>query len=140
MTFIKRHDTNAVPTGLRQWFIVHFFVDVIFAIPLFFMTETVLNIIGWPGIDPFAARLLAAALFGIGTESFLGRNGSIELLHGMLNLKLIWSFFAVVGIVVTMITKPEYLNALAWATLFTFLFFLLLWSYWKLYLLCKAEK
>jgi len=137
LTFTKKYGTSAVPPGLRQWFIIHFIVDVIVAIPLFFMTETILTTIGWPGIDPFATRLLAAALFGIGTESFLVRNGSIELFHGMLNLKIIWSSFAVAGITVTMITEPEYLNALAWATLFTFLFFLLLWSYWKLYLLRK---
>ncbi|MBS4030122.1 MAG: hypothetical protein KGZ63_01680 [Clostridiales bacterium] len=128
--------TNAltVPNGLRLWFIIHFVVDITFAIPLFFIPETVLGIVGWPNVDPLATRLVAAALFGIGTESFLGRNGSVERFQGMLNLKIIWSVFAVMAIAITMVTHPLYVNVLTWAGLVIFSFFLLLWSYWKLLL------
>jgi hypothetical protein len=38
------------------------------------------------------------ALFGVGIESFLGRDAPVEVYRGMLNLKLIWSVASVLGI------------------------------------------
>jgi hypothetical protein len=128
-------NTTAVPRGLRQWFIVHFIVDIVVAVPLFFMAVPLLRAINWPQIDPFATRLVAAAFFGIGLESLLGRNGSREMFHGMLTLKIIWSAFAVAGISLTMLSDAIYRNVFAWTALFIFIFFLLLWGYWKARLL-----
>ncbi len=78
-----------VPDRLRFWFVVHFIVDMLFAIPLFVAPEWLLILFGWDRVDPLTSRLVAAALFGIGIESFLGRGAGIEAFRGMLNLKLI---------------------------------------------------
>jgi len=91
----------------------------------------------WPRIDPFATRLVAAAFFGIGIESLLARNGSSQAFHSMLNLKIIWSSFAVAGITFTMFSQNLYINNLAWTIFFIFLFFLFLWIYWKLFLILR---
>jgi len=99
------------------------------------MPEAVLQLIDWPKIDPFATRLVAAALFGIGIESFLGRTSTTKTFHALLSLKIIWSLFAIAGIGWTMIMEPAYRIIIAWAVLFTFILFLFVWSYWKLYLL-----
>jgi hypothetical protein len=133
----KQKNTVAVPKGLRRWFVVHFIVDIIAAIPLFFLPETVLAAFSWPRIDPFATRLVAAAFFGIGIESLLARNGSSQAFHSMLNLKIIWSSFAVAGITFTMFSQNLYINNLAWTIFFIFLFFLFLWIYWKLFLILR---
>lgn len=63
---------------LRFWFIVHFYADIIFAFPIFLFPEYFLRLAGWQSIDPIATRGVAAALFGIGIESYLGRNSGIE--------------------------------------------------------------
>ena len=125
-------DTPVVPKGLRQWFIVHFIVDMVVAIPLFVFPENVLTAFAWPQIDILAIRLVAAAFFAIGISSFLSRSGSRETFHHLLNLKIIWSAFAVTGIAFTMLTEELYRNALALVSSLVFMIFLLVWIYWKI--------
>ena len=80
-----------VPASLRRWFVAHCVIDLLFALPLFVAPVTVLKLLAWPSVDPLSTRLVAAALFGIGIQSYLGRNESAETFRGMLNLKMIWS-------------------------------------------------
>lgn len=87
-----------VPRSLRLWFVVHFYADVFAAVPLFLAPRTVQGWLGWTAVDPLATRLVAAALFGIGIESYLARNASLETFRGMLNLKVIWLLRAAVPI------------------------------------------
>jgi hypothetical protein len=87
-----------VPRSLRIWFVVHFYADMLAAVPLFLAPRTVQGWLGWGAIDPLATRLVAAALFGIGIESYLGRNAGLETFRNMLNLKVIWSGAAVIGV------------------------------------------
>ena len=87
-----------VPLSLRVWFVVHCYADVLAAVPLFLAPRAVLGWLGWDTVDPLAARLVAAALFGIGIESYLGRNAGLETFRSMLNLKVIWSSAAVIGV------------------------------------------
>ena len=87
-----------VPVALKRWFIIHFAVDVLFALPLFFFPVVFLTFLGWHSIDPFATRIVAAALFGIGIESFIGRNATAQTFKNMLNLKIIWSGTTILGI------------------------------------------
>jgi hypothetical protein len=91
------YEGEMVPTSLRAWFVIHFVADLLAAIPLFFAPETVLGWLGWTVVDPVATRAVAAALFGIGIESYLGRNGTMESFQGMLRLKVIWSAMAALG-------------------------------------------
>jgi len=87
-----------VPPALRRWFVVHFFADILFAMPLLVAPRATLGLFGWPAVDPVATRLVAAALVGIGVESLLGRSASRDSFKTMLRLKVLWSVTANVGI------------------------------------------
>ncbi len=78
-----------VPSSLRTWFVIHFLADVIFALPLFLAPRWTLSLLGWPAVDPLATRLVAAALFGIGIQSLLGRGEGAAAFRALLNLKII---------------------------------------------------
>jgi hypothetical protein len=86
------------PPGLRAWFILHFIVDMLVGLPLLLIPELVMPLIEWRIIDPIASRVVGAALMGIGIESWLGRNAGAEVFWAMLNLKVIWSSSAILGI------------------------------------------
>jgi hypothetical protein len=120
-----------IPRALRSWFVVHFVVDMLFAIPLMLAPEVFLGMLGWQQVDTFTARLVAAALFGIGIESWLGRNAGREAFIGMLNLKIIWSIAAVVGIGLSLIEGKQGRPLAAWAVLVVFVAFNALWVYWR---------
>jgi len=87
-----------VPNSLRTWFVIHFAVDMLTGIPLLLFPELVMPLLGWETIDPITSRVVGAALMGIGIESYLGRNASTEVFRAMLNLKVIWSSSAILGI------------------------------------------
>ncbi len=124
-------DCHRVPKALRIWFIIHFIADITVALPLFLFPEIVLGYFGWQNIDPLTTRLFAAALFGIGTESYLGRNSKPETYSNMLNLKIIWSIFAILGFLLSLVQGNKNGNALTWIGIFVFTFFNFLWVYWK---------
>lgn len=117
-----------VPQSLRNWFVVHFAADIMFAIPLLFVPVPMLTLLGWTTVDPFAARLVAAALFGIGIESLLGRNASAETFKGMLNLKIIWSISAIVGMVVSLVQGAA---PMGWLFVGIFAAFSCVWIYYR---------
>ena len=118
--------------ALRKFFVLHFVIDVVSAIPLFLCPTLLLTTLGWQVVDPVAARMVAAALFGIGIESYIGRNSSRDSLIGMLNLKIIWSFSAIIGIGTSMMQNIQQ-NPLALKIIFiTFIAFNLLWVYWRI--------
>ncbi len=119
-----------VPDKLRTWFVVHFVVDMLFAIPLFLAPEWMLTLFGWQTVDPLTSRLVAAALFGIGIESFLGRKAGLEAFRGMLNLKLIWSFGAVLGIGVSLALAGGG-PFMGWVVMAIFVVFFFLWLYYR---------
>ncbi|MCD4675789.1 MAG: hypothetical protein K8S18_07295 [Desulfobacula sp.] len=123
---------KTVPIALKRWFVIHFAVDVLFAIPLFFFPVAFLTLLGWHSIDPFATRIVAAALFGIGIESFLGRNATAQTFKNMLNLKIIWSGATIAGVGLS-ILQNTYPTAIAqWLLLGTFIAFHILWVFWRI--------
>ncbi len=113
-----------VPPSLRTWFVMHCIVDVLAAVPLFLAPEQVLGLLGWGQVDPLASRAVAAALFGIGIESYLGRNASVESFRGMLRLKVIWSGSAALGALWSALTGGP---LAAWAVLGIFGGFHAIW-------------
>ena len=119
-----------VPKALRTAFVAHFWADWLFAVPLMLAPREFLGLMGWGQVDPFTARLVAAALMGIGTESLLGRDGSLEHYRGMLRLKIIWSSAAIVGIGWSMLEIGGPAPVMAWVVLAIFLGFNGLWLYW----------
>jgi hypothetical protein len=121
----------AIPAGLRRSFIAHFVADLLFAVPLFIAPQWTLTVLGWQSVDPFTTRIAAAALFGVGIESFLGRDASIEVYRGMLNLKIIWSLACVVGIALSLFQRAQGRPMMAWGFLLIFVLFHALWIYWR---------
>jgi hypothetical protein len=130
---IEDHDMTSppVPNSLRTWFVIHFILDVAAAVPLFLFPQAMLNLFNWPAVDPLATRLVAAALFGIGIESLLGRNASAESFRNFLNLKIIWSGTATIGILITIILNGYAALPIAWLLLLVFFSFNLLWVYYR---------
>ncbi len=123
---------SKVPRTLRKWFLIHFLVDVIFAIPLMFAPVSFLSSLGWQVVDPVASRLVAAALFGIGLESLLSYKAPVETYQGMLNLKIIWSLAAITGLVLSLLQGSQGRPLALWLLLMIFIFFNALWLYWKI--------
>ncbi len=116
------------PKALRTWFVVHFVADVAFAVPLFFAPRAFLGFLGWSSVDPLATRLVAAALFGIGIQSLLGRNEGVDAFRATLNLKIIWSAFATVGLLWSQLEGGPLIG---WALVLVFGGFNAVWSYFR---------
>jgi hypothetical protein len=89
-----------IPASLRAWFVVHFLVDVVCAVPLLLVPELVLPRLGWTTVDPVTTRLVGAALLAIGVQSWRGRNGGVAEFRAMLALKVIWSSAAILGLTI----------------------------------------
>jgi hypothetical protein len=121
-----------ISKSLRTWFVIHCILDVMFAIPMMVAPVAFLSLFGWPTVDPFMTRLVAAALMGIGIESYLGRNAGVEAYQGMLNLKIIWSAFAILGLLISVLTLGGPWTA--WLIIAIFVGFNILWVYYRLQL------
>jgi hypothetical protein len=122
--------TDTVPVSLRRWFVVHCVADLLVAVPLFVAPRTMLGVLGWTEIDPAMSRVVAAALFGIGMQSFLGRNEPRTTFAAMLTLKVIWSTCSVLGLLISVFQGAP---PLVWGFLATFaVFSALWWRYWLL--------
>ena len=128
---------SEVPRSFRIWFIVHFVVDILFAIPLLVAPEWFLGIMGFETVEVFTARLVGAALIGIGGNSLLVKNGGFETYNTMLTLKLLWSSAAIIGLVISSIETG---NIVGWVMAGIFVSFFFLWGYYKLLLNGKFEK
>ena len=124
-------DEKGVPAALRAWFVIHFVADVVFAIPLMLWPEATLRLFGWQTIDPIATRVVAAALFGIGIESYLGRDAGTQAYRGMLNLKIIWSLAVILGAGYSLLQGAQGSPPLGWALVGVFAFFNVVWVYWR---------
>lgn len=122
----------AIPSALRVSFIIHFVADLLFAVPLFVAPKWTLTLLGWQVVDPFTTRIAAAALFGVGIESFLGRDAPLAVYRGMLNLKIIWSLACVLGIGLSLLQGAQARPPMAWGFLLIFVVFHGVWVYWRL--------
>ncbi len=121
-----------VTKNLRTWFVIHFIADFLFGIPLLIAPVWMLTLFGWPNIDPFTARLVGAALIGIGGESLLARNADAETFRAMLNLKLLWASTAIIGMGATMLTGNY--PMIGWGIIDIFVIFFFVWLYYRLQL------
>ncbi|MBW8011701.1 MAG: hypothetical protein FVQ83_10750 [Chloroflexi bacterium] len=125
-------ENSAIPKSLKSWFVLHFVVDMVFAIPLMLKPTWFLEALDWQTVDPITTRIVAAALFGIGIESYLGRNAGLESYKGMLNLKIIWSSGVIIGVGASLLQGAQEGPVLAWVLWTVFLAFNLLWVHWRL--------
>jgi hypothetical protein len=119
---------TAVPPALRRWFVFHFVADWLFALPLFLFPEAFLSALGWRHPDAALARVVAAALVGIGTQSLRDRNGSLESFKSLLELKILWSSTAAVGLLWSAFSVGP---VMAWGFCAGFVAFNVVWTYWR---------
>ena len=117
-----------VHKSLRTWFVIHFIADYIFGLPLLLAPVWIMTHLGWTTVDTATARLVGAALLGIGGESLLMRNASLETFQAMLNLKVIWSLSAIFGITASII---EGAPPMSWGILVIFVTFSVIWIYYR---------
>jgi len=118
-----------VPASLRRWFVIHFAVDLAFAVPLILVPAYTMHLLGWTTVEPVATRLVGAALAAIGLQSLLGRHHSVEAFRTMLGLKCLWSGVAIVGLALSL---AEGAPPFAWALLGIFIAFAMVWNYYRL--------
>ncbi len=124
-------DRYEIPKSLKGWFVVHFIADTLFAVPLFIAPVFLLELLNWQSIDPVMARMVAAALFGIGIESLLCIKLGKDAFIAMLNLKIIWSFAAITGFSIGLVQGLFGYTAVGISLLLIFGAFNILWIYWR---------
>lgn len=112
--------------SLRTWFVIHFAVDMLIGFPLLLWPAPLLRLFGWGVVDAFLARVVGAALMGIGWESLLGRDGGVSYYRGMLRLKLIWAGSAMVGMALSLLTGES--PPAGWLFFGLFALFFLVWA------------
>jgi hypothetical protein len=118
-----------VPVTLRRWFVAHSVVDVFFGLPLLIAPGLFLGHLGWTVVDGATSRLVGAALLAIGTSSYFCRNAGAEVMKAMLNLKLVWSFSAIVGLLISVgLGAPPPV----WAFLSLFIAFFGVWTHYRI--------
>lgn len=117
-----------IPHSLRRWFLLHLIVDYAIAVTFFFFPYQTLQVFGWKTVDPLAARLVAAALLAIGGTYVIARHADTEAYRQFLALKIVWSFAAVIGIILTMVTTDA--PVLSWFVLALFALFSSVWVYY----------
>ncbi len=115
------------PVQVRNWFKVHFLIDMLFAVPLFFAPVSFLTFFGFESPEASTARLVAAALFAIGGMSLWMNKESFDSFMVMLRLKLLWSGAATLGLVWGALEGgPSSL----WLFASIFAMFFVLWQLW----------
>ena len=117
-----------IPELLKKIFLLHFIIDIIFAIPLILFPEIFLRYLGWIEIDVISARLVGAVLIAIGTTSLIKKESTIESYNTLLTLKIIWSFSALSVLLISIINGAPKILILIFII---FLLFFIIWVYYK---------
>jgi hypothetical protein len=122
--------------ALERWFVFHFFANTLTAVQLFVAPKWFLGQFGWKTVDPATARLVGAALLGIGIQSLIGRAEVRRAMIAMVNIKAIWSGFAVLGLLWFQLDggPPG-----GWAFVGVLAGFHCLWLYWRVQLARPAR-
>jgi hypothetical protein len=118
-----------IPQSLRRAFVFHAAVDLIIGLPLLIAPGTILRALGWITVDPASARLVAAALVAIGAKSYSSRHAGLESYRTLLDLKLIWSATAILGLVLSI---GEGAPAVCWLFLALFVAFFGVWTHYRI--------
>lgn len=114
--------------SLRNTFLVHAVVAVLFGLPLLIAPGRFLDVFGWAPIDPIMSRLVGAALLALGWGSFRGwRAATRSDVEILLQVEVIFTVLSVLAILrhVTGGSWPWYV----WTMLLTFAAFAVAWIY-----------
>jgi len=122
---------KGVPESLRIWFLVHFVADLIFAVPLILFPDWLFGLFGiYESQAGFVmARLVGAALLGIGGTSFLINKKGRESYNSLLTLKVIWSVSAIAALILSIINGAP---RIVWTFVVVYAVFSSVWIYYKI--------
>jgi hypothetical protein len=120
---------KSIPQQVQNWFKIHFLIDLLVAIPLFFAPVSFLSFFGFNpvAINPSLARVVAAAFFAIGGMSFWMNTENYSSYIVMLRLKIIWSSTATLGLLWAALEGGP---TILWFFASIFAAFFVLWQYW----------
>ena len=118
-----------IPKSLRIWFIIHFIADIIFAIPLIIAPAWTLGLFGFESVGALTARLVGAALVGIGGASLFMHKEGADSFNTMLTLKILWSNAAIIAILLSIVEGGPKSQ---WLFLGIFVVFAVIWIYYKI--------
>ena len=121
--------SSKVPQSLRIWFLIHSFIDISFAIPLLFFPSLILGMLNIVTTETITARLVGAALIGIGGASFFSYKKSKESYDILLTLKILWSVTALIALALSLYAGAQ--NTL-WLIVGIFAIFSAVWIYYKI--------
>lgn len=113
-----------VSKNLKAWFLVHFGVDMLIGIPLLMAPVELVNAFGLQMTDTYMARIVGAALIAIGMTSAIVQDEGEEVFMVMLKLKMLWSGFAIVGMLFALAAGE---SQVLWIFIGIFAFFFHLW-------------
>lgn len=116
-----------ISKNLRRWFLFHFWVDLIFALPLILAPVWFMGLFDFEVTETLTPRLVGAALLGIGGASLVMHKAGLEAFKTMLQLKIIWSGAAMLAILLTYWQEK---NAYLWLFFSIFFTFSMVWNYY----------
>lgn len=119
---------KTISKSLKAWFLIHFALDYLFGIPLLFAAAWTVSLFGFSTENLLFARMIGAALLGIGGISFIAHKANREVYKNLLTMKLIWSGTAIIALSISLY---EGAPKAAWLFFGIYAFFFLLWLYYQ---------
>jgi hypothetical protein len=117
---------------LKYTFLIHFIVSIVFGFVFFLIPEFYSDVVGWPFLDPAAARGLGSAFIAFGITSLFGfRAASWEEVKLVVIGEIVFTLFGLLSMVWVMVVYTTIPALLGWlyALLFALFFVLFLYSY-----------
>ena len=111
-----------ISKGLKNLFLFHFIVGVVFGLIYMIIPEAYAGLIDWPLRETPPYRLIGAALFGFGISSWLAyKNGLWEPVRIVVIAEIVWCGLAGILMVWNMLTQG--LPAIGWLNTGLLIFF-----------------
>ncbi len=115
--------------GLKNLFLFHFIVAIVFGLTYLLIPETFASIVQWPLRETFPYRLLGAALMGFGVSSWLAfKNQLWESVKIVVVMEIVWCGLGTVVMLWGMFTQG--LPAIGWLNTVLMAFFTVTFGYY----------
>jgi hypothetical protein len=115
--------------GLKNLFLFHFIVAIVFGLTYLLIPETFASIVQWPLRETFPYRLLGAALMGFGVSSWLAfKNQLWESVKIVVVMEIVWCGLGTLVMLWGMFTQG--LPAIGWLNTVLMAFFTVTFGYY----------
>ena len=115
--------------GLKNLFLFHFIVAIVFGLTYLLIPETFASIVQWPLRETFPYRLLGAALLGFGVSSWLAfKNQLWESVKIVVIMEIVWCGLGTLVMLWGMFTQG--LPAIGWLNTVLMAFFTVTFGYY----------